>query len=56
MWLPLSARFKISIDVPSRRFSHIHIDLTCPLLEVRDYTHVFTVVDRSTNSLAAYLV
>ena len=36
------------IDVPSWRFSHIHVDLVGPLPSVRGYTHLFTVMDRST--------
>ena len=36
------------IDIPSRRFSHVHLDLVGPLHSVRGYTHLFTVVDRST--------
>ena len=42
------------IDVPSRRFSHVHVDLVGPLPSVRGYTHVFTVVDRLTRWPAAY--
>ena len=42
------------IDVPPRRFSHVHVDLVGPLPSVRGYTHVFTVVDRSTRLPAAY--
>ena len=42
------------IDVPSQRFSHVHVDLVGPLPSVCGYTHVFTVVDRSTCWPAAY--
>ena len=42
------------IDVPSRRFSHVLVDLVGPLPSVHGYTHVFTVVDRSTHWPAAY--
>ena len=42
------------IDVPSRRFSHVHVDLVGPLPSIGGYTHVFTVVDRSTRWPAAY--
>ena len=42
------------IDLPSRHFSHIHVDLVGPLSSVRGYTHVFTVVDHSTRWPAAY--
>jgi IS30 family transposase len=34
---------------PTQRFSHLHIDLVGPLPTSRDgYTHLFTVIDRST--------
>ena len=36
------------IPVPAQRFSHIHIDLVGPLPASGDFTHIFTVVDRST--------
>ncbi len=37
------------IEVPSRRFSHIHVDLVGPLPISKDgRTHLFTMVDRST--------
>lgn len=42
------------IDVPSRRFSHIHIDLVGPLPAVPGYTHVFTVMYCSTRWPAVY--
>ena len=42
------------IDVPSRCFFHIHVHLVGPLPSVRGYTHVFSVVDRSTCWPAAY--
>ena len=41
-------------DVPSQRFSHVHVDLVGPLPSVRGYTHVFTVVDHSSCWPAAY--
>jgi transposase InsO family protein len=37
------------MEVPRRRFSHIHVDLVGPLPVSQDgYSHLFTVVDRST--------
>jgi len=36
------------IPVPQRRFSHIHVDLVGPLPRSNGYTHLFTVIDRST--------
>ena len=42
------------IDMPSQRFSHVHIDLVGPLPSVRGYTHMFTMVDRSTRWPTAY--
>ena len=42
------------IDVPSLRFSHIHVDLVGPLPSVRGYTHIFTLVDCSSYWPAAY--
>lgn len=36
------------IPVPARRFSHIHVDLVGPLPPSRGFTHLFTVIDRST--------
>ena len=44
------------IDVPSRRFSHVHVDLVGPLPSVSSYTHMFTVVDRSTHWPTAYTI
>jgi hypothetical protein len=37
-----------SIPVPSKRFTHIHIDLVGPLPACNSYTHLLTIVDRST--------
>ena len=42
------------MDVPSCRFSHVHVDLVGPLPSVHGYTHVLTVLDRSTCWPAAY--
>jgi hypothetical protein len=37
------------MEVPRRRFSHIHVDLVGPLpVSKEGFTHLFTVVDRST--------
>lgn len=36
------------IPVPSRRFSHIHVDLVGPLPASKGFTHLLTIVDRST--------
>jgi hypothetical protein len=37
------------MEVPRRRFSHIHVDLVGPLSVSKDgFSHLFTVVDRST--------
>ena len=35
------------IPVPARRFSHIHVDLVGPLPSSRGFTHLFTIVDRT---------
>jgi len=35
------------IPVPTRRFSHIHVDLVGPLLASRGFTHLFTIIDRT---------
>jgi hypothetical protein len=36
------------IAVPRRRFSHLHIDLVGPLPKSAGYTHLFTIMDRTT--------
>jgi transposase InsO family protein len=36
------------IPVPHRRFSHLHIDLVGPLPKSGGYTHLFTIIDRTT--------
>jgi len=41
------------IPVPGRRFSHIHVDLVGPLPASRGYTHLMTIIDRSTRWLEA---
>jgi transposase InsO family protein len=35
------------IPVPARRFSHIHVDLVGPLSASRGFTHLFTIIDRT---------
>ena len=35
------------IPVPARRFSHIHVDLVGPLPSSRGFTHLFTIVERT---------
>jgi hypothetical protein len=36
------------IAVPRRRFSHLHIDLVGPLPKSAGFTHLFTIIDRTT--------
>ena len=36
------------IDIPEKRFAHIHVDLVGPLPCSRGFTHLFTIVDRFT--------
>jgi transposase InsO family protein len=36
------------IDVPGRRFAHVHVDLVGPLPASRGFTYLFTVIDRTT--------
>jgi hypothetical protein len=36
------------IAVPHRRFSHLHIDLVGPLPKSAGFTHLFTIIDRTT--------
>ena len=33
--------------MPSRRFSHIHVDLVGPLPASKGFTHLFTIMDRT---------
>ena len=37
-----------SIPIPDRRFSHFHVDLVGPLPLSNRYSHLFTIIDRST--------
>jgi cleavage and polyadenylation specificity factor subunit 1 len=41
------------IPIPSRRFSHIHIDLVGPLPPSQGHTHILTIIDRTTRWLEA---
>jgi len=36
------------IPIPARRFSHVHIDLVGPLPPHMGFTHLFTIMDRTT--------
>jgi transposase InsO family protein len=36
-----------NIPVPSRRFSHIHVDLVGPLPASKGFTYLFTIIDRT---------
>jgi hypothetical protein len=36
------------IEMPGRRFSHLHVDLVGPLPPSEGHTHLFTIVDRAT--------
>ena len=38
----------LNIPVPSRRFSHVHIDLVGPLPACQGYTYLLTMMDRTT--------
>src|SRR5450830_485225 len=42
------------VDVPKRRFSHVHVDLVGPLPQSNGFTYLFTVVDRTTRWPEAY--
>lgn len=37
-----------SFSVPEKRFSHIHVDLVGPLPPSSGFTHLFTIIDRTT--------
>ncbi|GFO32935.1 Pol polyprotein [Plakobranchus ocellatus] len=37
----------LKIPVPSRRFSHLHIDLVGPLPPSEGFTHLLTIIDRT---------
>ena len=41
------------LPVPARRFAHIHVDLVGPLPPSAGFTHLFTIMDRSTRWLEA---
>ena len=37
------------MDIPTARFSHVHVDIVGPLPPSREgYTHLLTMIDRST--------
>ena len=36
------------ISVPEKRFSHVHVDLVGPLPPSQGFTHLFTIIDRTT--------
>jgi hypothetical protein len=36
------------IPLPHRKFSHIHVDLVGPLPPSQGFTHIFTIIDRTT--------
>ncbi|KAK3740023.1 hypothetical protein RRG08_005294 [Elysia crispata] len=38
----------IKIPVPSKKFSHIHVDLVGPLPPAEGFTHLLTIIDRTT--------
>ena len=38
----------INIPVPSKRFSHLHIDLVGPLPSSEGFSHLLTIIDRTT--------
>ena len=43
--------------IPTKRFSHVHIDLVGPLPRSSDgFNHIFTMVDRSSRWLEAILL
>jgi len=35
--------------IPSRRFSHIHVDIVGPLPCLNGFSHIFTIIDRPTH-------
>ena len=37
-----------AIPVPSRRFSHVHIDIVGPLTSSLGYSYLLTMIDRTT--------
>ncbi len=42
-----------SIPLPSRRFSHIHVDLVGPLPSSQGHSHIFTIIDRTSRWVEA---
>jgi hypothetical protein len=43
----------VPIPVPSRRFSHVHLDIVGPLPSSRGKTHILTIIDRTTRWVEA---
>jgi len=43
----------LKIPIPQRRFSHIHVDLVGPLLNSNGFTHIFTMIDRTSRWMEA---
>jgi len=43
----------LKIPIPQRRFSHIHVDLVGPLLNSNGFTHLFTIIDRTSHWMEA---
>jgi hypothetical protein len=39
----------VPIPIPERHLSHIHVDLVGPLPPSQGFTHIFTIVDRTTH-------
>ncbi len=37
-----------SMPLPARRFAHLHVDIVGPLPMSKSFTHIFTMIDRST--------
>ena len=45
------------MEIPTARFSHVHVDIVGLLPPSRDgYTHLLTMIDRSTRWLEAVLL
>ena len=46
-----------NMDIPAARFSHVHVDISRPLpLSHEGYTHLLTMIDRSTHRPVAVLL
>ena len=49
-WSKIQSHLKSSIpsiDVPERRFSHVHLDLVGPLPSSQGFTYLLTIIDRT---------